>query len=215
MPRTSENLKFMDDDNLLDNLKPIVVELYSRVEDLEDIAETADNKIKELGSELTNTVGKLQELKFSQLEKSTPKKKIWTISRTFAIPVGHRLMTHKGKCQNLHGHNLKVRVCLRAEQLNQNCMVVDFSDLKRIALESILDKLDHSLLLNREDPLLQEKNTLSEKFNIIKIEGEPTAETLAEFIYTLLSQKLPAGIQMDSVTVWENDESEATYKEVV
>jgi len=103
----------------------------------------------------------------------------------------HRLRGYKGKCEDLHGHNWKVEVSVAKDSLDKIGMVVDFKLLKA-ELNKILSKLDHRYL-----------NSLSyfRKIN-------PTSENIAKYIYGCLQKKIKG---LESVTVWENSSSSATY----
>lgn len=105
----------------------------------------------------------------------------------------HNLRGYKGKCENLHGHNWKIEVCVATEILDKTGMVMDFRKLK-IKLEKILGNLDHKYL-----------NQLSyfRKFN-------PTSENIAKYIFACLR---PQVSRIKSVTVWESDSCSATYEE--
>ena len=53
-----------------------------------------------------------------------------TVEDSFAA--GHYLRNYKGKCENPHGHNYKVRVTLAGEQLDSIGLLYDFVHLKQI-----------------------------------------------------------------------------------
>ncbi len=112
----------------------------------------------------------------------------------------HYLRDHPGRCSQLHGHNYKVVVTVVSDRLNQQGMVVDFAELKRICLE-VVDPLDHTLL--NDNPAFPEIN--------------PTAEALARFIYKSLLEKFTdmsfRGVRPARVTVYESERSYATYWE--
>ena len=105
----------------------------------------------------------------------------------------HRLRKYKGKCENVHGHNWKVGVALSSEKLNEIGIVADFREVKK-AVRGVLRELDHTDL-----------NTLKyfKKDN-------PTSENLARHIYEQLKKKK---IKPLYVSVWEADDSKATYRE--
>jgi len=105
----------------------------------------------------------------------------------------HNLRGYKGKCEELHGHNWKVKIKITRDSLDKIGMVADFREVK-IALNKILDKLDHKYL---------NKITYFKKVN-------PTSENIAKYIYTALKNKIP---DLSSVTVWESDNCSATYYE--
>lgn len=107
----------------------------------------------------------------------------------------HQLRGYRGKCENLHGHNWKVMLTVKGEQLDHLGMLVDFTVLKQL-MKDVLGGLDHRFL-NDTPP-----------FDTIN----PTSELIAKFIAETLAPRLPAGIAVDSVRVWESDRCSATYK---
>jgi len=138
-----------------------------------------------------------------------------SVDETFSA--GHALRGYKGKCENPHGHNYKVRVVLEGPQLDSIGLLFDFIHLKKI-MHGIIDGLDHRFL-NDQAPF--------DKLN-------PSAENLAKYFYeeTLRGMKEltepggttgPGGIsgsapnsnkipRIASVTVWETDFSFATFR---
>lgn len=126
--------------------------------------------------------------------------------------MGHRLSKHKGRCFSMHGHNFTVLVGIKAARLDANDMVMDFSDLKH-AVGEILDTLDHCLLLNKNDQEIGSK-LKDMQMRVMYVDYDPTAEKLAEMLYTSLSivfSKTHPHVIMDYVTVYENENSKATY----
>jgi len=123
-----------------------------------------------------------------------------TISKDFSFAAAHAIRGHTGGCENLHGHNYRVRVYLRARRLDGLGMVLDFADLKAI-MQEVLGPFDHRVL-NEVAPF-DERNT--------------TAELLAQYVYDEVSRRLAANgvegrIQVSRVEVWENDTSCAAYE---
>jgi 6-pyruvoyltetrahydropterin/6-carboxytetrahydropterin synthase len=116
-----------------------------------------------------------------------------TIITQFAA--AHYLRNYKGKCEQLHGHNWKVEVFVRADQLNSAGLVRDFGDLKALTHE-VLDGLDHRYL-NELAPF-QEEN--------------PSSEHIARYLFHELSRRLNNDqAQVSKVSVWESDTAFATY----
>lgn len=138
---------------------------------------------------------------------------MFSVTKTFRVPVGHRLSLHLGLCKNVHGHNLKLEICVKSKVLNDNWMVIDFSDLKQI-VNKIIEKWDHTLLLNENDH--EFINALSQTTKILEIPGEPTAENLCyrlfEEIRIELDTQYRLGIKINFVRIWENDDAYAEYK---
>lgn len=68
---------------------------------------------------------------------------MYYIQKTFEISASHRLnLSYDSKCSNLHGHNWIITVYCKAEKLNADGMVIDFTEIKR----RIHDVLDHANL---------------------------------------------------------------------
>ena len=86
-----------------------------------------------------------------------------SVEETFSS--GHALRGYKGKCENVHGHNYRVRVTLAGPQLNPVGLLVDFAELKRV-LRGIIAGIDHQFL-----------NDL-EPFRTVN----PSAENLAKYL---------------------------------
>ncbi len=141
---------------------------------------------------------------------------MWTISRTFSVPFGHRLSKHSGLCKNIHGHNFKIKIGVSRSKLNNNGMVMDFSDLKTLMNSYLSSYFDHALILNSQS---NEDLKIAEglkEFKVRFFDGEPTAEAVSSFIYKTLRLDLfqiDKELKVEYVTVWENDESEATFSE--
>ena len=109
----------------------------------------------------------------------------------------HRLLSTEGKCAELHGHNWKVEVQVRAEELDQSGMAIDFHDLKARTRE-IVEGLDHRYL--NDLPAFQRQS--------------PTAENIARHIYEGLARRLGTGrVALDQVRVWESETTAATYRQ--
>jgi 6-pyruvoyltetrahydropterin/6-carboxytetrahydropterin synthase len=105
----------------------------------------------------------------------------------------HNLRGYKGKCEDLHGHNWRIEICIKSRQLDNIGMVQDFKYLKN-KLNAALEKMDHKYL---------NKLSYFKKIN-------PTSENIAKYIYDQLKGGIPL---LNSVTVWENNTSSATYEE--
>ena len=138
---------------------------------------------------------------------------MYKISKKVSFPMGHRLSKHEGDCRYIHGHNFIVKVGLKSETLNENGMVMDFSEVKKI-LKVFTDQLDHALTLNKtEDQEIG--HFLSERgFKVNMIETDPTAENMARAIFKYLEKHITEeGVEVDFVEVHENETSTATYTE--
>jgi 6-pyruvoyltetrahydropterin/6-carboxytetrahydropterin synthase len=110
----------------------------------------------------------------------------------------HNLRNYKGKCENLHGHNYKVRITLAGPQLDEVGLLYDFVHLKQV-IQGVIRSLDHKYL-NELKP-----------FDVLN----PSAENIAKHIYDETSKQMhetPNGAGISSITVWESDVTAATYR---
>ncbi len=121
-----------------------------------------------------------------------------TVEDTFAA--GHYLRNYKGKCENPHGHNYKVRVTLQGEELDRAGLLVDFKDLKDV-MKHVIDRLDHQMI-----------NDL-EPFKVTN----PSAENIAKYFFDETNARLRmttnGRVHVRDVTVYETDTTTATYFE--
>ena len=82
------------------------------------------------------------------------------ITKQFEFETGHALYGYDGKCRNVHGHSYKLSVTVIGTPIEDNNnvkygMVIDFTDLKKIVKEQIVDAFDHSTVFNRNTPHLE------------------------------------------------------------
>jgi 6-pyruvoyltetrahydropterin/6-carboxytetrahydropterin synthase len=118
------------------------------------------------------------------------------VDESFAA--AHNLRGYKGKCENLHGHNYKVRVTLAGQELDSAGLLYDFVHLKQV-IQSVVRSLDHKYL-NEMKP-----------FDVVN----PSAENIARHIYDETVKQLrdaPNGAAVASITVWESDVTAAVYR---
>lgn len=129
-----------------------------------------------------------------------------TVESTFDS--AHRLSKHLGLCAFVHGHTYRVKVTLSQGFLGTDDMVVDFSPIKQL-LRTLLSEWDHALLLNEEDPLVELLRD-REEVRLVVMQGDPTAEKIAETILIELRKALePENPQMEirRIEVWETPTS--------
>jgi 6-pyruvoyltetrahydropterin/6-carboxytetrahydropterin synthase len=118
------------------------------------------------------------------------------VDESFAA--AHNLRGYKGKCEDLHGHNYKVRVTLEGKELDSVGLLYDFVHLKQV-IHQVIGALDHKYL-NELKP-----------FDVLN----PSAENIARYIYDETAKHLrqaPNGPRVASITVWESDVTAATYR---
>jgi len=98
------------------------------------------------------------------------------VTKRVEFDAAHRLYKYNGPCANFHGHRYVIDVTIDGPVL-ENGMVVDFKILSRQIKDFVMEKWDHALIMNRDDPKVQEMWEVG-KVYIMKIDGNPTAENM-------------------------------------
>ena len=134
--------------------------------------------------------------------------------------MGHRVLNHRSVCRGLHGHRYKAEICVEGELivapgLSEEGMVIDFSDIKNLALSLIHSKLDHSFMVWEKDQEMIDFFKSSEGHKPVVVPFTPTVENVTKYIFDILSPKIidnyGNGIHLSSIKVWETPTSFAVY----
>ncbi len=123
---------------------------------------------------------------------------MYEVSVKSVFSAAHNLKDIGGKCENLHGHNFTVEVCITSKDLSEQGVVIDFRELKSYLAE-VLEVLDHHFL--NEIAPFSDRN--------------PSSENIARFIHDEMKNRIEkkrvhAPLRVD---VWESDTSRASYWE--
>ena len=116
------------------------------------------------------------------------------ITTRLEFDAGHRIPDHKSQCRNLHGHRYALEISLSGDIINQektseNGMVMDFSDVKKIARDSVVDVWDHAFLVYKNDAeVLNFLNGLPNHKTVI-FPSVPTAENMAAEAFRILKNQ--------------------------
>ncbi len=133
---------------------------------------------------------------------------MYQVTKIIHFCYGHRLLNYDGMCRHPHGHNGRVEILLESEKLDSRGMVVDFSDISRVVKKWIDTTLDHRMILNEKDSMIEYLKKTGEPHYILK--ENPTAENIAKLIFEYArSQKFP----VKKVTLWETENSFADYQD--
>ena len=113
----------------------------------------------------------------------------YRICKIFEVESGHQLSKHPGACKFPHGHSRQVQVILETTELDEMDMVCDFKAIKQ-AVGEIIDRFDHRLCVNSEDP---HRAAWEERYpdRILVFPGEdPTTEVMARFLFKAIERRL-------------------------
>ena len=132
---------------------------------------------------------------------------MYQVSVEEEFAAGHALRGYKGKCENPHGHNYKIRITVEGKALNKIGLLIDFVELKA-AMHDTSRKLDH-VFMNDVEPFKTDN---------------PSAENIARYFFEEVSASVKASTRkagngwpkgsvpyVKEVTVWETSTSIATY----
>ncbi|MBN1108628.1 MAG: 6-carboxytetrahydropterin synthase, partial [Bacteroidales bacterium] len=138
------------------------------------------------------------------------------VTREFSFEMAHVLAGYDGPCRNVHGHSYRLFVTLSGIPLDKdkhpkNGMVIDFSDLKDIVTEKIINRFDHSVVISRN--FSRDKGEILEKTfgNTVVVDYQPTCENLVSDFAGMLHKAFPAGIKLHSLRLYETTNSFAEW----
>ena len=136
------------------------------------------------------------------------------ITKEFKFEMAHALHGYDGLCKNIHGHSYKLFVTVKGEIKNENGnakdgMVLDFDVLKSIVKPQIINKYDHSLVLNANSPHSEIDLSAFEK--VFFLPYQPTSENLVMDFALKIKSKLPQGVELTKVVLSETVTSFAEW----
>ncbi|MES2408560.1 MAG: 6-carboxytetrahydropterin synthase QueD [Pseudomonadota bacterium] len=113
------------------------------------------------------------------------------ITRRLEFDAGHRIPNHTSQCKHLHGHRYAIEITLSgeimtAEGQSEQGMVMDFSDVKRIAKIELVDAWDHAFLVYRGDQVVSGFLATLPGHKTVILEVVPTVENLAQIAFDIL-----------------------------
>ena len=139
------------------------------------------------------------------------------ITKQFSFETGHALYGYDGKCKNVHGHSYKLSVTVIGKPIMDEThvkfgMVIDFTDLKKIVKEEIVDQFDHATVFNKNTPHLElAKELQTRDHHVILVDYQPTSENMVIDFAQRIKNRLPALIQLHSLRLQETDTSFAEW----
>ena len=134
------------------------------------------------------------------------------ITRRLEFDAGHRIPDHKSQCRHLHGHRYTLEITLSGSVIDKsgdaaNGMVMDFSQVKDLAKQHLVDAWDHAFLAFAGDKAVVDfLNSLPDHKTVI-LDRVPTAENLARIAFECLDavyrDTYGNQLQLDQVRLYE------------
>ncbi|MGQ1889506.1 6-pyruvoyl trahydropterin synthase family protein [Thermophagus sp. OGC60D27] len=138
------------------------------------------------------------------------------LTKEFRFEMAHALWNYNGLCKNIHGHSYILQVTVIGEPCRNETdpklgMVMDFGDLKRIVKDEIVDKMDHSIVLNRVADYKNFINVpqLFDRIHIVPY--QPTCENLLVDFAERIRARLPEEVSLFSLKLHETANSFAEW----
>ena len=138
------------------------------------------------------------------------------LTKIFNFEAAHALLGYHGKCRHIHGHSYQLHVTVIGKPLDDESssvkgMVMDFSHLKEIVKENIVEVFDHALVLNKNTPLdgVYMKSETFQK--VIIVDYQPTSENLLIDYADRISKLLPENVKLHNLRLQETVTSFAEW----
>jgi 6-pyruvoyltetrahydropterin/6-carboxytetrahydropterin synthase len=135
-----------------------------------------------------------------------------TITRKLEFDAGHRIPDHNSQCRNLHGHRYTLEITLTGQVVDHdgqadNGMIMDFSDVKALAKENLVDLWDHAFLVYEKDmPVKAFLDSLPNHKTVV-LNRVPTVENLAKIAFDILKtvyqDRYSTGLSLTKVKLFE------------
>ena len=139
------------------------------------------------------------------------------ITKQFSFETGHALYGYDGKCRNIHGHSYKLSVTVIGSPISdaENVkygMVIDFSDLKKIVKEEIVNLFDHATVFNKNTPHVElAKELIDRGHHVLLVDYQPTSEMMVIDFSQKIKERLPNNIRLHSLKLQETATSYAEW----
>lgn len=136
------------------------------------------------------------------------------LTKIFHFEMAHAIHGYQGACRNIHGHSYELHVSVSAvndseEYIPAPGFIIDFGEIKQIVNAAIVWKFDHALLLSEK--FLAEHPSFAKQENLVTWQAEPTVENLLIYIKQTLGNRLPEGVRLVHLKLYETKNSYAEW----
>jgi 6-pyruvoyltetrahydropterin/6-carboxytetrahydropterin synthase len=124
-----------------------------------------------------------------------------TCTRRIEFDAAHRIINHESKCKMLHGHRYCLEATFVAADLDNLGRVIDFGVIREVLGGWIDDNFDHNTILSIKDKKLGEKIAEITGQKIYYMAQNPTAENIANYVFSEICPKLFADKNVKCVAI--------------
>ncbi|MFM7016054.1 MAG: 6-pyruvoyl trahydropterin synthase family protein [Bacteroidota bacterium] len=140
-----------------------------------------------------------------------------TLNKIFTFDMAHALEHYPGKCRHIHGHTYILHVSVNGEILNKpgaplDGMIADFTDIKQWVKGEVIDVFDHALVLRQNSEHANMNWSEQNWTRIIITPYQPTCENIMLDIRDRLNKKIPSGLELVQLRLYETPTSYAEWK---
>ena len=144
-----------------------------------------------------------------------------TITKRLEFDAGHRIPGHKSQCRNLHGHRYALEITLQGEPVDDPAssdhgMLMDFSDVKSLAKDNLVDLWDHAFIVHEGDTQIRDLLAQIPGHKTVVVDRVPTAENLVaiafETLDPLYTERFGHGLKLRRVRLYETPTSWAVFE---
>jgi len=136
---------------------------------------------------------------------------MYTITKRFEFEASHKLkLTYESPCSNIHGHSYKVEITVCSNKLNEDGMVMDFSELNQLK-DWVMENWDHATIIQESmitDGMLKEFGKLF-PFPLPNV----TAEYMALYLHDIAKDMFDKSGDEIIITIYETTNNCASYSE--
>ncbi|MCW3092323.1 MAG: 6-carboxytetrahydropterin synthase [Ferruginibacter sp.] len=137
-----------------------------------------------------------------------------SLTKIFHFEMAHAIHGYQGACKNIHGHSYELHVTVTAGEENRQYIpspgfILDFKELKQVVSKTILETLDHKLVLSHS--YLNDHTAVLPQENLVTWKVEPTAENLLIYIVQILYKELPKEVKLVKLKLYETKDSYAQW----
>ena len=138
------------------------------------------------------------------------------VTKEFGFEMAHALLNHDGPCKNIHCHSYRLFVTVSGVPEDnpsspKNGMVIDFSDLKKIVRDEVIDRFDHAFVISDNCSCEKLDRFRELSANTIVVKYQPTCENLVSDFAGRILKRLPSAVKLHSLKLYETASSYAEW----